>query len=248
MDISNEAYRQVIGAFQFKPRKSKTIYYKTKVFMKGDSKSWQFAFCLLSYLIVVSTMLPSTNPNPNLKCVSCDKIKITKPLQRLTAHQIKITKPFKMYQTELVQAYTGGISWYYSADNNKICHIINGNRRNLGYKYFMWNCDRGVLKENKIEDVRIFAERKSPHIMTLIEVNLTRSEENRNIESVTQLSTQQVLDKFHVENYNIIFPDSWEKHNVARILCYVHCDVKAKKIQLKAEESHLQSVLLEVGF
>ena len=42
----------------------------------------------------------------------------------------------------------------------------------------MWNCDRGFLSENKIEDIKVYAEKRTPHIMSVIEVNLTRNEQN----------------------------------------------------------------------
>ena len=45
------------------------------------------------------------------------------------------------------------LNWGLNLSINKLCHILYGNRRNFGYKYFSWNCDRGLLSKNKIEDV-----------------------------------------------------------------------------------------------
>ena len=62
------------------------------------------------------------------------------------------------------------------------------------------------------------------------------------------MSTYQVFEKLKIEDYDIILPESWYKHGIARILCYVHSDINAKNVKLKDDESHLQSILLEVGF
>ena len=70
--------------------------------------------------------------------------------------------------------------WLTSKEINKLVHTLNGNRRNPGYKYFAWNCDRGYLKENKLEDVKNYASRHTPHLMSISEVNLKRNENNEN--------------------------------------------------------------------
>jgi hypothetical protein len=44
--------------------------------------------------------------------------------------------------------------------------------------------DRGLLSENKIE---VFTEKRTPHIMDVIEVNLARNEQNINVDSTNQL-------------------------------------------------------------
>ena len=53
---------------------------------------------------------------------------------------------------------------------NKLCQILFGNRRNLGYKYFSWNCDRAYLSKNKIEDVKQIATRHKPHFIGISEL------------------------------------------------------------------------------
>jgi hypothetical protein len=110
----------------------------------------------------------------------------------------------KTIHQEIIQKYLIGINWMFPVNNNTIWYCLNGNRRNLGYKYVMWNCDRGVLSE----DIELFAEKRMPHIMAIIEIKLFRNEENRNYDSVSQLSTDQVIDKFKIKNYNIIFPEN----------------------------------------
>ena len=111
-----------------------------------------------------------------------------------------------------------GIYWSYGLSINKLNHIIHGNRRNIGYRYFSWNCDRGILGKNKILDIKLFAAKHKPHFMGISEVDLTRDENNTNDNSTNILSTEQVKEKLKIEGYRIILPHSWQKHNKARII------------------------------
>ena len=78
---------------------------------------------------------------------------------------------------------------------NKLNHIINGNRRNVGYKYFSWNCDRGLIGKNKIDDIRIFAAKYKPHFIAVSEIDLRRNENNQNENSTNEFSTEQIFEK-----------------------------------------------------
>ena len=64
-----------------------------------------------------------------------------------------------------------GLSWSYS----RTLYYTYGNRRNLGYHYFSWNCDRGLLSKHKIEDIQVFAAKHSPHLseVDLVKMNKT---------------------------------------------------------------------------
>ena len=62
-----------------------------------------------------------------------------------------------------------GLKWSYGLSVNKLNHILNGNRRNVGYKYFSWNCDRGLIGKNKIDDIRIFAAKYKPSVKLICE-------------------------------------------------------------------------------
>ena len=126
--------------------------------------------------------------------------------------------------------YTGGFNM---KKHNKLCHIIFGNRTNIGYKYFSWNCDRALLQQKKIEDIKLIANRHKPHFMGISEVDLKRNENNNDLRNNNEMSTEQLHDKFNIEGYNIILPDSWIKHNKARIFIYVNNKLNAKIINLK---------------
>ena len=102
-----------------------------------------------------------------------------------------------------------GMNWMYcNRGPNSLAHSLNGNRRNIGYNYFLWNCDRGIISENKLDDIKNFAAKKKPHVMAILEVNIIHNENNRNPESKLEFSTKQVLEKFKVDDYRIILPDS----------------------------------------
>ena len=107
-------------------------------------------------------------------------------------------------------------------------HYVGNKKRNCGYKYFTWNCDRGLLSQKKIEDIEIFALKHKPHFMGISEINLKRNEENKNENSTNVMSTSQVHEKFDIEEYRIILPPSWIIHNADRIFVYVMEDLKVK--------------------
>ena len=110
-----------------------------------------------------------------------------------------------------VPQYQAGLSWSNPLSVNKLCHIIYGNRTNFGYKYFTWNCDRALLSQSKIEDIKYIADRHKPHFMGIAEIDLRRNEDNKDNNSNNEMSTEQLGDKFKIEGYKIILPDSWEK-------------------------------------
>ena len=144
--------------------------------------------------------------------------------------------------------WVSGLCWSYSRTKTNLAHYTYGNRRNLGYRFFFWNCDRGLLSKHKIEDVRVFAAKHSPHFMAISEVDLRKNEQNVNENNTNEFSTQQVHDMFKIDGYNIILPSSWEMYGKARIIVYANEEVKVKIKKPNDDEAHLQNILLEVGF
>ena len=94
----------------------------------------------------------------------------------------------------------------------------------------------------------MIANRHKPHFIGISEVDLRRNENNNNLRNNNEMSTEQLHDKLKIEGYNIILPDSWIKHDKARILLYVNNEINTKIINLKDDESHIQSIVIEVGF
>ena len=131
---------------------------------------------------------------------------------------------------------------------NKLNHALNGNRRNLGYKYLAWNCDKGFVAEKKLDELKVYMHKSKPLIAGVSEVNLVRNENNKNVNSKIEFSTEQLQERLKIYEYEIILPDSWMKHGKARVIVYVKNDINVKKVNLKDDESHLHSILLEVGF
>ena len=144
--------------------------------------------------------------------------------------------------------WTSGINWSYGTSSTNLNHYIYGNRKNVGYKYFSWNCDRGLISKHKIEDVRVFAARHKPHFLAVSEVDLKRNENKKNNDDTNELSTDQVNDILKIDGYRIILPHSWEIHGKARIIVYANEEVAAKLKETNNDEDHLQNILLEVGF
>ena len=107
-------------------------------------------------------------------------------------------RPVCIFLTPNLSSWCFGLSWSYPTSKINVLHYTYGNRRNLGYKYFSWNCDRGLLSKHKIEDVRIVAEKYKPHFMAISEVDLRRNE----------FSTEQLHEVLRIDGYKIILPCS----------------------------------------
>ena len=121
---------------------------------------------------------------------------------------------------------------------NKQAHIANGNIRNKsGYKYFYWNCARAFLSKDKIEDIRLLVQTQNIHILGISEVDICSD----------KYTYEQIERMFSIENYNIILPNSWKRHGLARILVYVKNDIEVKIVEDRPEDDDLQHILLEVG-
>ena len=101
---------------------------------------------------------------------------------RMDANQMKIVTHICLKTfTQKLQEHQSSpqyVTWASSSSLgiNKLCHILYGNRRNLGYKYFSWNCDRAYLSKNKIEDMKHIAMRHNQHFIGISEVNQSRNE------------------------------------------------------------------------
>ena len=95
--------------------------------------------------------------------------------------------------------------------NNKIQSIINGNRRSIGYKLSVWNCNRGLLleggKSTKLSDIKIFMELNKPHVYGLIETDLFS--QNSIINRPVKFTTEEVLAYLQIDGYSIVLPESW---------------------------------------
>ena len=142
----------------------------------------------------------------------------------------------------------GGISWSFTNVGNKLTHALNGNRRSIGYKLAVWNCGRGLIKENfstKLQEIKQFIENKKPHCYGVIESDIFShiSPINRN----RKYTTEEVREKLKIDGYSIEFPQTWEAHGQARLICYVSDDIKYTRKYFDPQFSHIPSITLEIG-
>ena len=191
MAISIEAYRLNIGIYQLSGTK------KIKSFKKKSSphgmknpnfqntkptKLTNIFICAAFYLTLFILFNNSifNESNDGLNCNETNKCKIDGNVP----NGWKVLESCANYPTLLT-------TWSASSDINKMCHIMFGNkRRNIGYRYFTWNCDRGLLSKNKLEDIKCFAAKHKPNFMGIAEIDF-KSDENNIIESSTNtLSTE----------------------------------------------------------
>ena len=128
-------------------------------------------------------------------------------------------------------------------------HALFGNKRNIGYKYLAWNCGRGFISENKIEDLKMTIERHKPLVIGISEVDLIRNDDNCDDEAINYLSTSQVLERYRIPEYSIHLPKSWETLGCSRILVYVRDDLQATVLHPQDQcYDHIQNITLEIGF
>ena len=237
MGICIEAYRVRIGTYVSREPKSSRIKrynfqcnvsnFKHKV--KQTTFSEILLSCLIWFIIVNSIQIWS-----NSSVISVENKQLLEPGCN------------KVYLN--TRRWSTGLNWAYSRSKSNLLHYTYGNRRNVGYRYFSWNCDRGFLSTNKLEDVRTFAAKHSPHLMAISEVDLRKNDLNINEDSTNEFTTEQVHDAFKIEGYNIILPSSWDRHGKARIIVFASDEIKVKIRNPNDDETHIQNILLEVGF
>ena len=142
-----------------------------------------------------------------------------------------------------------GISWSFCNQGNKLSHALLGNKRNIGYKYLSWNCARGFLSENKIDDLKLTINRHKPHLIAVSEIDLRRDNSNNDDFATNNFTTEQLHDKLSIQDYKIFLPKSWESLGVARLVVYARDDIKAKQLNPQDEcYDHVQNVTMEIGF
>ena len=142
-----------------------------------------------------------------------------------------------------------GISWSFPNLGSKLAHALFGNKRNIGYKYLSWNCGRGFLSEQKIDDLKHTINRHKPQLIGVSEIDLHRNDNNNDVSATNHLTSEQLYEKLKIQDYNLILPRSWETLGVARVAVYVRDDLKAKHLHPQDHcYDHVQNITLEIGF
>ena len=128
---------------------------------------------------------------------------------------------------------------FFGLSSNKFTHMISGNIGVRGcYKYLYWNCDRGFLSKDKIEDICVFVHTNNVYIFGVSEVDISKDQSP---------NSEDALEPYKIDNYKIYFPQSWESNGVARIIVYVRNDIKVNSIEGYVSDKDLQHILLDVG-
>ena len=143
------------------------------------------------------------------------------------------------------------LSWAWgSTSNNKTIRIINGNGRK-GYNIGLWNCRRGLISgdkqaSTKMVEVKQFLEKKSLHLLCLVESDL-HSSISRYIRRNT-LTTDDVHRVLGVPGYRIILPKSWQVHGQARVMLLAKEELNVGVRDIGTENSDLPTISCEIGF
>ena len=242
MAISIEMYRQSIGTFvpslrikKSKPNKNNLSYISSRKFI------------ILKYIISLIIITSITFGLLLIEDAEC-RLQENAINERLptTAGPVYINQDtfINFCDKETIYSWIVGmtLNWPYANVSTNLSHYIYGNRRNVGYRYFSWNCDRGLLSKHKIEDIKLFAARHKPHFMGISEVDLRRNESNNKENSTNEFSTEQVHEALKIEGFKLILPPSWVKHNKARIIVFVNEEINAKLIQPKDDETYFPHI------
>ena len=240
MGVELQQYRSAVGSFNLQGRKNKTSY---KLRLRSDSiyfmkvkndRKVTIRDIFISIIIWGVLISASCSCNSEIR----DNPSSNRPLY-LRAHipiRNSVTNP------------PSGLLGFSIKLTNKLSHIINGNRRNIGYTYMTWNCDKGFLTKNKIDDIKLAATKYNPHVIGVSEVNFKRNESNKDDDKMNNLTTEQLKNKLEIPDYKIFLPESWEQHGLARIILYVKEDLKAKVKYPSMDTSQLQTITLELGY
>ena len=141
------------------------------------------------------------------------------------------------------------LSWAnHGISTNKLQKMINGNRRNVGYKLAVWNCGRGLIQDGfsvKLNEIKQFIETRKPHCFGIIESDLYSP--NSQVNRTKKYTTDEIREKLNIDGYKIEFPKTWDIHGQARIICYVSDDIKYSRKHFDNNFDDIPSISLEIG-
>ena len=117
---------------------------------------------------------------------------------------------------------------------NKKMHSKYGNRYGrLGLAVASWNCRRGLLcKRNfpteKVDNIATFLRKYNIDVLAISEAGL-HGVKSRTIKKFPVTETM-IRNALRIEGYEIILPESWYKHNTARIFLYIKSNITFQKL------------------
>ena len=147
MGITLQQYRISIGTYSKSglPKlgiKNRRTLDKLNIRMNRNQKRLLFQLFVwtLTYLFLNASLFTTATDEPR-HCMGASHMKVE------TQVCLK-TFPQKLQEYLISPQY---LTWASSSSLsiNKLCQILFGNRRNLGYKFFSWNCDRAYLSKKQ---------------------------------------------------------------------------------------------------
>ena len=135
MTVSIETHRSRIGLYSLSStRKSLVFRVKSAKALEtfnhfiNMKRNHGQCLCILLYILMC------------LRLVNCPPANQT----TTSSNGMTLSQPRRTGSRNIFSALTH-IRWDSGLTINKLCHIKFGNRRNFGYKYLSWNCDRGFF-------------------------------------------------------------------------------------------------------
>ena len=134
-------------------------------------------------------------------------------------------------------------------DFNKIMHTRNGNRNGkLAITVGYWNCGRGLLDSNnnaspKLSEAESFISDNNLDILAIAEAGL-HGPRSRTLRT-NPLTTSCIERELRITGFSILLPESWRRHDTARIFMYIRDDINFKLIKTNASTHDLPLISIE---
>ena len=171
MGIEINIYRSRIGTFQFNIEQQVKSKYKLSKYYNSKTSS----YLNLVILFLITSPLSPYNAAPDLHSpnltysVNKTMIPASSINTKTTFNRYSILLPHSCLEPQQTcNHWNSGLKFCGGSEINKVMHMQNGNRRNLGYKIASWNCNRGLLQAGegesiKLTEIKLFIE-EHPHL------------------------------------------------------------------------------------
>jgi hypothetical protein len=115
---------------------------------------------------------------------------------------------------------------------NKLVHILQGNRNSKGYKLCQWNCGSAYL-ENKMAEIEVAVSRTKPAVFCISESNLRAGVD----QAAVQIPGYRLITSKTISNSAL---------EISRVVVYLDNSVKGK-IREDLMNPHFSSIWIELG-
>ena len=222
MGVSIQAYRCRIGCFQATSKS----HYRTRrspasTASPSQCPGWAWSTYLILVLVSFQLLQQQSIPSPRYKeytpkfsasrstlpTWTCSSLTSSSPVSWSWLHSSPPRKvpALAQFQESVLTNWQPGLMGFPGTNLNKVCHMVNGNRRALGYKISSWNCGRGLMSRNnassdKLLDIKLFIEKHKPSLLGILESDIhgVLTPSNRK----TTFSKDDILDQLHIEGYS----------------------------------------------